>query len=106
MAVGPVAGGWLVSMFGWQSVFLLNVPLILLSFMLCLEQIPSAPPSPRPRVDYRCWILMVACLVPLLVGLCKTLGLVGFRFSGNAGDGHTVPAGFRARRAADGTTAD
>ncbi len=54
-------------MFGWQSVFLLNVPLIQLSFMLCLEQIPSAPPSPRPRVDYRCWILMVACLVPLLV---------------------------------------
>nr|WP_244634721.1 MFS transporter [Erwinia persicina] len=80
MAVGPVAGGWLVSMFGWQSVFLLNVPLILLSFMLCLEQIPSAPPSPRPRVDYRGWILMVAGLVPLLVwsGYVKHWGWSAF----------------------------
>jgi len=41
LALGPVVGGVLVSQLGWRSIFLLNVPLILLSFALCKGNIPG-----------------------------------------------------------------
>ena len=67
LALGPVAGGWLVSQFGWRSIFMLNVPLILLSFILCRGNIPAAAPRGRQRLDYPGWLLMVCGLVPLLL---------------------------------------
>ncbi|MTD29361.1 MFS transporter [Erwinia sorbitola] len=67
LALGPVAGGLMVSQFGWRSIFLLNVPLILLSFMLCRGNIPDSTTSRHLRLDYRGWLLMVSGLVPLLL---------------------------------------
>ena len=34
---GPVAGGYLTQAFGWQSIFLVNVPLGLLAVLLVLR---------------------------------------------------------------------
>ena len=33
-AAGPVLGGWLTGAYGWHSIFIVNVPVVLLSFLL------------------------------------------------------------------------
>lgn len=42
-ALGPVLGGVLLEYFWWGSVFLINVPIVLLVFLLSLKLIPSIP---------------------------------------------------------------
>jgi EmrB/QacA subfamily drug resistance transporter len=42
--LGPVAGGWLTQHFGWQSVFLINLPLGLVAIGMALR-LPRRPPA-------------------------------------------------------------
>jgi EmrB/QacA subfamily drug resistance transporter len=44
-AAGPVLGGFLTTRYGWHSVFIVNVPVVLLSFLL---EPPRANTNPRP----------------------------------------------------------
>lgn len=67
LALGPVAGGVLVSWLGWRAVFLLNVPLILLSFLFCSGCIAASRRRNETRLDIPGWLLMTAGLAPLLV---------------------------------------
>jgi EmrB/QacA subfamily drug resistance transporter len=65
-AFGPVAGGFLAEHLGWQSIFLINVPLGLIAAVLTLR-LPSQPnPSGPWRIDG--WgILLFALLVAALI---------------------------------------
>src|SRR5580700_951227 len=65
-AFGPVAGGFMAQHLGWQSIFLINLPLGLLAAVLTLR-LPSHPhPSGRWHVDG--WgVLLFACLVAPLI---------------------------------------
>lgn len=48
-ALGPVLGGWLLEHFWWGSVFLVNVPLIVVFLPLAMVLIPeSKDPAPGP----------------------------------------------------------
>lgn len=67
LALGPVAGGVLVSWLGWRAVFLLNVPLILLSFVFCRDSIAASIRHRETRLDLPGWLLMTAALIPLLI---------------------------------------
>lgn len=50
-ALGPVLGGFLVAVAGWQAVFLVNVPLALLGVVLAIRVLPDdARTSDRPRI--------------------------------------------------------
>ncbi|MBO9726420.1 MAG: MFS transporter [Novosphingobium sp.] len=46
--IGPPLGGLLTETFGWQSIFLLNLPLTLLGALLTRKLIPHIPPQPAP----------------------------------------------------------
>jgi EmrB/QacA subfamily drug resistance transporter len=60
MALGPVAGGLLVSALGWRSVFWAGVPLIAGVLVLTAVYVPESR-SPRPRrVDVPGQLLLVA----------------------------------------------
>jgi len=50
VAVGPVAGGWLLSHFWWGSVFLINVPIAIAGLVATLFLIPNSknPNTKRP----------------------------------------------------------
>lgn len=45
---GPLAGGVLISQFGWRGIFLINLPLGLLGFWLARAKVASPAPQPRP----------------------------------------------------------
>src|ERR1700683_1279909 len=47
---GPVAGGYLTEAFGWQSIFLVNVPLGLIAFLLVLRL--AAHPTDQRRTTF------------------------------------------------------
>lgn len=67
-AVGPLLGGLLLEYFWWGSVFLINVPLIVIIFALTLRYIPPLEPHPETRWD-------------LLASLLAMLGLLGLIYA-------------------------
>ena len=72
LAIGPVAGGMLVSAFGWRAIFLVNVPFIVLSFAICLSCVrESRNTVDRAAIDWRGLILFVAALPALLLGITQ-----------------------------------
>jgi EmrB/QacA subfamily drug resistance transporter len=53
LAVGPVLGGLLTQSFGWPWIFLLNVPLVLLSLILIAVNVDeSRSDEPQSRLDW------------------------------------------------------
>ncbi|MBC6456644.1 MFS transporter [Actinomadura sp. HBU206391] len=61
VAVGPIAGGALVNLAGWRSVFLINVPLGLGVLALTLGQAVACPRSDR-RIDWPAQLAAAAVL--------------------------------------------
>ena len=52
-ALGPIIGGLLVDGFGWQSVFLVNIPIGLIAIYAALKIVSeSREPSTSRRIDY------------------------------------------------------
>jgi multidrug resistance protein len=65
-AFGPVAGGLLAQHIGWQSIFLINLPLGALAGWLVLRLPPHSNPPGRWQID--AWgILLFALLVASLI---------------------------------------
>lgn len=49
IAIGPIAGGWLLAHYWWGSVFLINVPVALLGLVAALWLVPESKSAvPRP----------------------------------------------------------
>jgi EmrB/QacA subfamily drug resistance transporter len=68
-AVGPLAGGFLVELFGWRAVFWARLPIAALALALIgLVGASEARPAAR-RFDWAGAILLVAGLVSLLLAL-------------------------------------
>ncbi len=87
-AAGPVLGGWLTGAYGWHSIFIVNVPVVLLSFVL-EPPMRGARGVRTPRFDWLgSAILGVAVLILVaavnLVSIPLALGalvmLAGFVF--------------------------
>ncbi len=65
-ALGPILGGWMLGHFWWGSVFLINVPLIVLMIPLALLLVPeSRDPNPGP-VDAVSIALSMGAMIPLV----------------------------------------
>ncbi len=79
-ALGPVLGGFLLEHFWWGSVFLINVPIVIVTFFLALKKIPHLPGNPHRHWD----ILTSALLTVSLIGLLYALkGLLKTDIHGN-----------------------
>ena len=71
MALGPIVGGALVSSVGWQSIFLMNIPLGLAAMLLTLRFVPeSKAPKPR-RFDPVGQVLVVVLLASVTYGIIE-----------------------------------
>ncbi len=69
VAVGPVVGGLLLEHFWWGSVFLINVPIVVIGVCAVLLVVPESR-DPRPgRVDLVGVLLTIVGLVLLVFGI-------------------------------------
>ena len=78
--IGPAIGGIITDTVGWQWVFFVNLPIGAVVFTVIWRTLPSVRPAgTRPRIDYLGASVLVAALVPILIGLTN-------KQSGNWGD--------------------
>ncbi len=67
---GPVAGGWLTQHWGWESVFLVNIPLCLVAVGLAFRLKPSTVPTgTRLHFDFLGAGLFALFIAPALLAL-------------------------------------
>ncbi len=78
IAVGPITGGLLLDHFWWGSVFLVNVPIVLLALALMLWLVPDSRDPHPGRVDPVGVVLSVVGLVLLVYGIIKGGQLADF----------------------------
>lgn len=69
LTMGPLTGGWMSDRFGWQSVFLVNVPLSIPVLLLALRYIPADRPGVAKKFDVLGATLFIVGLVAFLTGL-------------------------------------
>ncbi|MGI5442876.1 DHA2 family efflux MFS transporter permease subunit [Streptomyces shenzhenensis] len=78
IAIGPITGGALLDHFWWGSVFLINVPIVILAVALMVWLVPDSR-DPKPgRVDPVGVVLSVIGLVLLVYGIIKGGELADF----------------------------
>jgi len=51
-AIGPVLGGAMSDLFGWRSIFLVNVPIGFVVLVGLALMLPYRKPNRRPKIDY------------------------------------------------------
>jgi MFS transporter, DHA2 family, multidrug resistance protein len=69
--IGPIVGGYLLDHFWWGSVFLINVPVVVLALIAVAFLLPESRSAERPRVDILGVILSSAGLAGLTYGFIK-----------------------------------
>ena len=68
---GPTVGGFLVTHFGWRSIFAVNIPIGILTFALAMLVIPDLRPGRRHRLDLLGVGLATAGLLGVIYGLIE-----------------------------------
>ena len=70
---GPPLGGFLTDAFGWQSVFLINLPIGMLGLALVAWKIPHVPPG-NPGPPDRIGLLLIGVALALFMFGLETIG--------------------------------
>ncbi|MFI0789503.1 MFS transporter [Streptomyces lydicus] len=78
IAIGPIAGGLLLDRFWWGSVFLVNVPIVLIALITMLVLVPDSRDPAPGRMDPVGVLLSVVGLVLLVYGIIKGGQLADF----------------------------
>jgi len=68
---GPTVGGYLVTHFGWRSIFTVNIPIGVITFALAMLLIPDLRPGRRHRLDLVGVALATAGLLGVIYGLIE-----------------------------------
>jgi MFS family permease len=82
-ALGPAAGGILTETLGWESIFLVQAPLALLTFggVLRLSVRPTAEPAGRPSITANLGLLLVSGALTAALFLLVLLLVDGWRIA-------------------------
>lgn len=69
--LGPVLGGWLLEHYWWGSVFLINIPIIIVAAAAALWLVPESRDERAPAIDFVGAGLSIAGLATLLYGIIE-----------------------------------
>lgn len=71
IALGPIAGGALIKYFWWGSVFLINVPIVIIGAVLIFVLVPESKDPNPGRFDPLGTVLSIIALVVLVYGIIQ-----------------------------------
>jgi len=74
--LGPIVGGWLLQHFAWGSIFLVNVPVLLVLLVTARLVLPESRNPHAGRLDPVSVVLSVVAMLPLVLGI-KTVASHG-----------------------------
>ncbi len=66
--LGPIVGGWLLDHFWWGSVFLINVPIVVIAVVTVIFLLPESRSLDRPSIDVIGVIISSAALTAVTYG--------------------------------------
>jgi EmrB/QacA subfamily drug resistance transporter len=69
--IGPIVGGFLLSHLWWGSVFLINVPVVIIAVTAVVLLLPESRSARRPRIDLAGLLVSGAGLVALTYGCIR-----------------------------------
>lgn len=69
--LGPIIGGWLLNEFAWGSVFLINIPLVVIALIAVTVLLPSMRSEQKTKVDYIGALTSSLGLVALTYGVIE-----------------------------------
>jgi MFS transporter, DHA2 family, multidrug resistance protein len=69
--LGPILGGWLLDHYWWGSVFLINVPIVVIALVAVTLLMPESRGSSKYRIDYTGVLISSAGLAALTYGLIR-----------------------------------
>jgi EmrB/QacA subfamily drug resistance transporter len=71
VAIGPVAGGWLLAHFSWDSIFLVNLPIVAIALVAGHWLVPASRAAGAGRLDLTGAALSVAAFTVLTYGIIE-----------------------------------
>lgn len=72
VVLGPLLGGWLLEQYQWGSIFLINIPIIIISLIAGLFLIPKVNVRVKRHIDLPGTILSAITILLLVFGIIKT----------------------------------
>lgn len=78
--VGPTIGGVMSDLFGWRSIFLVNLPIGILVLAGLMMLLPNRRPSRQPKIDYMGAVLLALASTTVVL-LTDGISLFGSLFS-------------------------
>src|SRR3546814_4584250 len=66
IGLGPITGGFLLEHFWWGSIFIVNIPILVIGLVLGYLLVPESSDPARPRLDPVGAVLSIAGLTALL----------------------------------------
>ena len=72
--LGPIVGGWLLDHFWWGSVFLINVPIVVIAVVAVILLMPESRSERRPTIDVVGVLLSSAGLTAVTYGTIEAGG--------------------------------
>ncbi|GAA3772776.1 MFS transporter [Streptomyces chiangmaiensis] len=71
IALGPIMGGFLLEHYWWGSVFLINVPVVVICAVLMLRYVPESRADNRPKLDMIGVLLSILGTAALVYGVIR-----------------------------------
>jgi EmrB/QacA subfamily drug resistance transporter len=71
IVIGPLLGGWLLEHFSWGTIFLINVPVIVVTLLVSFWLVPESKDPQAARLDPTGALLSIAGLMALLYGIIE-----------------------------------